>query len=976
MPEITNEQMKAFLEEIIKNAIPATLNVSKENEEKALKECDEYIKTGNKNINDMSPLSVYYIISKLPEEKQITFLKENIKYIKEHDKDIFLYTMLSPNALSYFLSFNVLKELKNIDIDIFQKVISQNYENLFHGFTHENYYSFYTEFYKELIEVENREFINGLYYHNRCCYDSMFINGVFLPNDNMNSNDINNIAELQGIYNKEFIDFLLEKYKNKISTFSSYELLRFLYYIEDLNTYKKFINDNYEKLNIVFDNISEYDLKEYLSEINGEKQEILISTFFESIIKKQDIKKIIYQIRPNIIIDLYNKNKQVFNTLILNDWVKVFSKAKTFNDDFKAILDNFEIDNIESLFDTKFYVSYLTKEDVSALRYVETKYRNNIKTNGVLEEIDETTSIFSEKYLRNLSELREMFKNNIISKSDGSYKQHLSNFILFLKNQNIINNIDNNNFKEIERLFYRIVMGTSITVLYQVSSIQEITLLNRLGKLAFSVEEFTIEQLENYNVKQHKKLYKQFEKNIWFLRDYQKLTLKLLFMIGFNHAKNLLEIDNTFTVLEHLVGNVNVINVKLDGQGNPILKTKLMNLLFSDKHYSKMKEILSNKDNDLYKYFPRIFSEWETIAMNDKDKSLKIIIEFLKSDEILLPPKYYRLEGLFRFIGCSNRVVNETFSLHDQMLTRVNSTIPRITGTKDEYSYEILRLDDMEALAIGNKTDCCFTVLGNGYSCLKHAVTSINGRILVVKKGNEILAHSWIWRNGDLLCLDNIEISKKINCVNFLDVYLQFADELIKKSYQSEGIDSCIKNITIGFTNFDKKIKGIEKYPRLKVKTCNLDGNETRLENNIKFMDVLPQPIEEVGYSDSKNVQYLIRGNGIFNLKQSQFIYQDERKDIMHYSSDNPNEEDYIKQINKIINALRYVKATKDNTLELYKIIDIENLTEVYCNSDWYIITYNDGTIETFNNSFDVRAEEEINSVTLSNKKKLKRKIS
>ena len=57
----------------------------------------------------------------------------------------------------------------------------------------------------------------------------------------------------------------------------------------------------------------------------------------------------------------------------------------------------------------------------------------------------------------------------------------------------------------------------------------------------------------------------------------------------------------------------------LDDKGNPILNTKLMNLLFSDKNYLKIKEMLSNKDNDLYKYFPRIFSEWEMIVMNDKD---------------------------------------------------------------------------------------------------------------------------------------------------------------------------------------------------------------------------------------------------------------------------------------------------------------------------------------------------------------------
>lgn len=913
----------------------------------------------------MTPLTIYYIISKLPEERQITFLKENIKYIKEHDKDIFLYTMMAPESLSYFLSFNVLKELRNIDVEIFKKVISQNPKNLFHGFTYEDYYSFYNQFYTDLIGLENREFINGLYFHNRCCYE------------NFNINDVNNVFQQQRVYNEEFMNYILDMFIDKINTFNPRQLLSFLKYIENIEVYKEFVNKHCVKLNIAFDNIDEYDLKEYLRETDSAKQEILISKFFENIIKKQELKKIISKISPKIIIELYSKNKEVFNPLTLNDWVKLCSKTRTFNDSFKNILDTFEIGNIEELFDTKFYTSYWHKGDVSALRYIETKYRDNIINRGVLEEIDATTSIFSKKYLNNLSELKEMMQNNTISKNDKSYKQHLSNFILFLKNQNIINNIENNNFKEIEKLFYRIVMGKSITILYQLSSIEEITIFNRLGQIDFKVEDFTVEQLENYNVKQHKQLCKKFEKSDWHFRSYKQLILKLMLMVGFNNARALLEIDDTLPVLEHLVGNVDVKSVKLDEQCNPILNTKLMNLLFSDKDYFKMKEMLSNKDNDLYKYFPRIFSEWEMIVMNDKDKSLKIIIDFLKSDEISLPPKYYRLEGLFKFIGCSNSNVNETLLLHDQMLTRESSTIPRIKGTKNEYSYEILRLDDMEALAIGNKTDCCFTVLGNGYSCLKHSLTSNNGRILVVKKDNEILAHSWIWRNGDLLSLDNIEISKKINSVDFFDIYLQIADELIKISYQSEGIESCIKNITIGFTNFDKEIKGIEQYPCLIAKTCNLEDEDfgSRLGSNRKFVDVLPQPIEEVGYSDSKNVQYLIRGNGIFNLGQGYLSYQDERKDIMYYSEDESYEEDYIKVMNRKVNALRYVKAEKDNTLESYKVIDVEDLKEVYCNDDWYVISYTNGDIEIFNNSSDERANNEISSISLKNGKTLKKVI-
>lgn len=963
MPELTEEQIM-LLEEFVKNAVPVTLNISKDKEEKALKECYEYIQNGNKIINDLDPLTVYYIISKLPEDRQISFIKDNISYIKKHENDIFLYTMLSPKSLSYFLSFNVIKQLRVIDIDIFKKVINQNYENLFHGFNHEDYYSFYTEFYDDLVNTKNYDFINGLYYHNRCCYA------------NMNEHDINDVFKRQNIYNKEFMMFLLDKYSDKINTFDYIDLLNFTRYIEDIDMYRSFINVNYDKLNEVFYYISEFELKEYLSDASQEKQEILISNFFENIVKKQDIKKIIFTINPNVIIDLYKKNKETFASLDLNDWIKICSKSRMFNNDFKEILDSFKINNIEELFDTRYYISDWPKESVASLKYVENKYRNNIKINGLLEKIDESTSIFSEIYLKNLSEIRELLKNKKILKSDEIYKQHLYNFILFLKNKKIINDIDGNNFIEIEKLFYKIIKGSSMTILYEVSSIQEITIFNRLGKIDFNVDCFTVEQLEKYNVKLHKQLYKQFQINEWHIGWYKNLILKLFFIIGFNNALALLNIDNSLPVLEHLVGNVSVKNIMLDNQGNPILNTKIMNLLFNDKDYSRIKEMLMNKDNELYKCFPRIFNEWEIIKLHNKDTSLNSILDFLMGSEILLLPKYYRLEGLFKFIGCKDNIVKETLLLHDQTLNRVSSTIPRITGIKDGYEYEVLRLDDMRALSVGNETDCCFTVLGNGYICLKHALTSHNGRILVIKKDNQILAHSWIWRNGDLLCLDNIEISKKISCVDFFDIYLQFADDLIKTSYQNEGINNCIKNVTIGVTNFDKEIKGIETFPCIISKNYNLEYKDfgKRLGKNRKFVDNLPQPIEDVKYSDAKNVQYLIRGTGVFKFGQSNFYYQDDRKEIMSYSNDNHCSEDYINEINKKVNALRYIKSEMENTLNLYKIIDIRFLKEVYCNDDWYIIVNDNGDLETFSNSVDKRADAEINSISIMAEKKLKLK--
>lgn len=129
--------------------------------------------------------------------------------------------------------------------------------------------------------------------------------------------------------------------------------------------------------------------------------------------------------------------------------------------------------------------------------------------------------------------------------------------------------------------------------------------------------------------------------------------------------------------------------------------------------------------------------------------------------------------------------------------SRVTSSIPRIEGTKGIYSYEILRLTDPLAIAIGTLTDCC-QELGNAAEvCMEHSMVDKHGRVFVIRdeEGN-IVAQSWVWRNKDVLCFDNIEIpdkafvraergtipkTKQEFAKEVYDVYKQAAQDLIAK---------------------------------------------------------------------------------------------------------------------------------------------------------------------------------------------------
>lgn len=116
--------------------------------------------------------------------------------------------------------------------------------------------------------------------------------------------------------------------------------------------------------------------------------------------------------------------------------------------------------------------------------------------------------------------------------------------------------------------------------------------------------------------------------------------------------------------------------------------------------------------------------------------------------------------------GYSQEEFNILQQIHNYGKQRVFSSIPRIEQkvekTSGIYNYEILRLDDPLAMAIGTLTDCCQELNNCAEVCMEHSMVDKNGRVFVIKDeyGN-IVAQSWVWRNKDVLCFDNIEIPDK-----------------------------------------------------------------------------------------------------------------------------------------------------------------------------------------------------------------------
>ena len=96
---------------------------------------------------------------------------------------------------------------------------------------------------------------------------------------------------------------------------------------------------------------------------------------------------------------------------------------------------------------------------------------------------------------------------------------------------------------------------------------------------------------------------------------------------------------------------------------------------------------------------------------------------------------------------------------------RTFSSIPRISSDKSvnlpsgTYHYEFLRLDVPRAMSIGFESDCCQRLGEPAEVCMEHSMVDKNGRVFIITNtAGEIVAQSWVWRNKDVLCFDNIEV--------------------------------------------------------------------------------------------------------------------------------------------------------------------------------------------------------------------------
>lgn len=311
--------------------------------------------------------------------------------------------------------------------------------------------------------------------------------------------------------------------------------------------------------------------------------------------------------------------------------------------------------------------------------------------------------------------------------------------------------------------------------------------------------------------------------------------------------------------------------------------------------------LLENMDailqsDEYISYISSMQKQWAEIkALNSNRKlTLALALAYVKANSYSdVQVGNEKLAEVSRQAGYSQNDFNTLQQIYNYGKARTFNSIPRIKSTKGQYIYEILRLDDPLAITIGTLTDCCQELGNAAETSMEHSMVDNHGRIFVIKdEAGNIVAQSWVWRNQNVLCFDNIEIPAKaftraersgMTREEFTDtvfqLYQQAAEELIKKDAEAyaklledgkitqEQYESIrLAKVTVG-TGYNDIADALNR---------NAQRDESAVARPLEF--VPPVQLGHTLYTSDSISQYVIAGNQdvISSTVETPTIYQDE----------------------------------------------------------------------------------------------------
>lgn len=327
--------------------------------------------------------------------------------------------------------------------------------------------------------------------------------------------------------------------------------------------------------------------------------------------------------------------------------------------------------------------------------------------------------------------------------------------------------------------------------------------------------------------------------------------------------------------------------------------------------------ILKNMDTILTSpeyiaYISSIQKQWDAIKAFNSNRNLTLELAYAFVTTNQFTDVQIGNESLARasnMAGYSQEDFNVLQQIYNFGKTRTFSSIPRIYKETNGYTYETLRLDDPLALAIGTLTSCCQELDNFAETSMEHSMVDKHGRIIVIKdnEGN-ILAQSWVWRNKNVLCFDNIEIPERTFSRKeregftksefsqiIYNIYKESAEELIEKDakeYERLLLAGKITEDQYESLKLDKVTIGMGYNDIAEALKNNATEDGSQIARPLDFNP--PIKLTRKLYTKDSSSQYIVAGNEY--VKSSNYdtpaIYPDE---FIIYGYDDITQDDLIK---------------------------------------------------------------------------------
>ena len=291
------------------------------------------------------------------------------------------------------------------------------------------------------------------------------------------------------------------------------------------------------------------------------------------------------------------------------------------------------------------------------------------------------------------------------------------------------------------------------------------------------------------------------------------------------------------------------------------------------EHYEELMQ-----DDDYISLASQMQRQWKDIKRTYANRvlTLSLAISYVKSVS-------YEGEEYGNSV-MSNEVKKEGYSqeqfeilqqIYNYGKLRTFSSIPRVDFSKDGYKCEIVRLDSPIPLVIGLRSNCCQRLGDAAETAMEHSMTSKHGRLFVITDDEGVVAQSWVWRNKNVICFDNIEVpSKAFTRANKKGISNDQLAEIVFKLYQEAALRLIEEDEKKYKELLDKGLITEEQYEVLRAQkvTVGLGYNDIAQaigRNSSRDKSVLAHPPktgspvlhDEDLYDNDSNQQHILAGS-------------------------------------------------------------------------------------------------------------------